>query len=48
MDFGNPVSAHRGVEVEGKREQGIPKKTWSQLMSNDLRKMKLKPELAQN
>ena len=46
MDAGNPASACRHVMVEGKREKGRPRKTWSQLVSNDLRKMKLKPELA--
>ena len=46
MDAGNPASACRHVVVEGKREQGRPKKTWFQLISNDLRKMKLNPKLA--
>ena len=45
MDAGNPASACRLVVVEGKREQGRPRKTWSQLISNDLRIMKLKPDL---
>ena len=48
MDAGNPASACRHVVVEGKREQGRPRKTWSQLISNDLRKMKINPELAQD
>ena len=48
MDARNPASACRHVVVEGKREQGRPRKTWSQLISNDLRKMKLNPKLAQN
>ena len=48
MDAGNPASACRHVVVEGKREQGRPKKTWSQLKSNDLRRMKLNPQLAQD
>ena len=40
MDAENPASACRHVVVEGKREQGRPRKTWSQLISNDLRRMK--------
>ena len=40
MDVGNLASACRHVVVESKREQGGPKKTWSQLMSNDLRRIK--------
>ena len=48
MDADNPASACRHVEVEGKRKQGIPRKTWSQLVSNDFRKMKLKSQLAQD
>ena len=48
MDVNNPASACRHVELAGKCEQGRPKKTWSQLVSNDLRKMKLKSELAQD
>ena len=48
IDAGNPASACRHVVIEGKREQGRPRKTWSQLISNDLRRMKLNPELAQD
>ena len=48
MDVGKPASACRRVEVEGKREQDKPRKKWSQLVINDLRKMKLKLELAQD
>ena len=48
MNAGNPASACRHVVVECKREQDRPRKTWSQLISNDLRIMKLKPELAQD
>ena len=48
IDVGKPESACRHVVVEGKREQGRAKKTCSQLVSNDLRRMKLKPELAQD
>ena len=48
MDAGNPASACRHVVVEGKREQGRPRKTCSQLISNDLRRMKLNPKLAQD
>ena len=48
MDAGNPASACRYVKVEGKRKKARTRKTWSQLVSNDFKKMKLKPELAQN
>ena len=48
MDAGDPANACRHVVVEGKREQGRPRKTWSQLISNDFRRMKLNPELAQD
>ena len=48
MDAGNPASARRHVVVQDKREQGRPRKTWSQLISNDLRRMKLNLELAQD
>ena len=48
MDAGSPASACRHVVVESKREKGRPRKTWSQVVSNDLRKMKFKTELAQN
>ena len=47
LDAGNPASACRHVVVEGKRDQGRPRKTRSQLISNDLRRMKLNPKLAQ-
>ena len=46
MDAGDPASTCRHVVVEGKPEQGRPRKTWSQLIRNDLRKIKLNPELA--
>ena len=45
MDAGDPARACKHVEVEGKQKQGGPKKR-SQLVSNNLRKMKLNPELA--
>ena len=48
MNAGNPASTCRHVVVEGKRKQGRPRKTWSQLISNDLRRMKLNPKLAQD
>ena len=48
MDAGNPASACRHVVVEGRREQGRPRKRWSQLISYDLRRMKLNPNLAQD
>ena len=48
MDAGNPASACKYVVVEGKREQSRPRKTWSQLIRNDLRRLKLNPKLAQN
>ena len=48
MDAGNPASACRHVMVEGKQEQGRPRKTWPQLISNDHRRMKLNPKLAQD
>ena len=48
MDAGNPARTCRHVVVEGKREQGRPLKIWSQLISNDLRKMKPNLELAQD
>ena len=38
----------RHIVVEGKREKGRPRKTWSQLISNDLRRMKLNPKIAQD
>ena len=38
MDAGNPASSCRHVVVEGEREQSRQKKTWYQLISNDLRK----------
>ena len=48
MDAGNLASACRHIVIEGKREQGRPRKKWSQLISNDLRRMKLNPKLAQD
>ena len=48
MDAGNPASACRHVVVEDKREEGRSRKTWSQLKSDDLRRMKLNPKFAQD
>ena len=48
MDAGNPASACRHAMVEGKREQVGLRKTWLQIISNDLRRMKLYAELAQD
>ena len=48
MDAGSPASACGHVVVEGKRERSRPKKSWPQLVSNDLRKMKVYSELAQD
>ena len=48
INVSDPACACRHVEVEGKREQGRPKKSFFQLVSKDLKKMKLNIELAQD
>ena len=48
IDVGNPANACRHVVIEGKREQGRPRKPWFQLVSNDFRRMKLNPKLARD
>ena len=48
MNDSNAASPCRQLKVEGKKELGRPKEIWSQLVSNDLRKMKLKFEFAQD
>ena len=40
MDAGNPGSACRYVQVEGKRERDMLRKTWYQIVGNNLRKMR--------
>ena len=46
MDVENPVSKCRFFDVEGTRGKGRPKKTWHQLVRNDLMQLNLTPDLA--
>ena len=48
MDRENPVSACRFIEVDGLRGRGRPRKTWQQLVRNDLKKLNVLPDLAQD
>ena len=48
MDIENPVSNCRFIEVGGQRGRGRPCKTWTQLIKDDLRKLRLEPGLTQN
>ena len=48
MDDANPVSRCRSIEVEGLRGRVRPFKTSSQLVKNDLKKLRLEPDLAQD
>src|SRR5664279_5384871 len=42
------VSACRNIEVEGKRGRGRGRKTWKECVTNDMKKLKLKKEDAQD
>src|SRR5664279_486995 len=42
------VSACRNIEVEGKRGRGRDRKTWKECVANDLKKLMLKQEDAQD
>ena len=48
MDEEHPVSSCRFLEVDGTRPKGRPRKTWHQVVKNDLDQLGLKPCLAQD
>ena len=48
MDRGNPVNESRFIQVNGTRGKGRPRKTWHELVQNDLKKLNLLPGLAQD
>ena len=48
MDEENPVSRCRVIEVGGVRGKGRPCKTWNQLVSDDLRRLGLRSDFAQD
>ena len=48
MEDGNPVKESRNIEVPGRRGRGRPRKTWAQLIKDDLRQLNLDPGLAQD
>ena len=48
MGIENPVSNCRFIEVRCQRGRGRPCKTWTQLIDDNLRKLRLQPGLAQN
>ena len=48
MENENPVSKCRVIEVDGARGRGRPCKTWTQLIRNDLRHLRLESGLAQD
>ena len=48
MNEENPANRCRSVEVNGRRGVGRPCKTWAQLVSKDMRELRIRPGLAQD
>ena len=48
MDNDNPVSQCRFIDVTGQRTRGRPRKTWNEVLRNDLKQLNLDSNLAQD
>jgi hypothetical protein len=48
MESGNWVSKCRDLKVEGQRSRGRGKKSWRECVANDMKVLKLEPEMAAN
>ena len=48
MEDRNPVKESRNIEVPGPRGRGRPRKTWAQLIKDDLRQLNSDPGLAKD